>query len=117
MVEALANRIDLFRPVKASGYNGAVTYTKATLSGIKLAQPSRGWTVDTAGSVRQVTATLYWNAGHSGESPVLTPPFQTGDIICTESQSTTPSDDRFTVQSVTEHTFKGVIHHYEVVLV
>jgi len=43
--------------------------------------------------------------------------FKEGDILCNASSATTPADDRFTVQAVTEQTFKGALHHYEVVLV
>ena len=117
VVGALVNKLDLFRPSKATGYNGAITYTKATLSNIKLGQPSKGWTTDTSGAVRSATATLYYNAGHSAQSPLLSPVFKEGDILCNASSATTPADDRFTVQAVTEQTFKGALHHYEVVLV
>ena len=117
MVIALAGRLDQFRPTKAAGYDGAVTWSKATLSGVKLGQPSKGWSLDTAGAVRMNTATLYWNVGHSGQKPALVPPFQPGDVICSPSQGTSPGTERLTVQAVTEQTFKGVLHHYEVVLV
>ena len=117
VVGALVSTLDLFRPSKASGYNGAITYTKATLTGIKLGQPTKGWTTDTAGSVRSATATLYWNVGHSGQSPAMTPVFKEGAILCAVSSAKTPASDHFTVQAVTEQTFKGSLHHYEVVLV
>lgn len=117
VISALVRNLDLFRPTKGSSYDSPVSYSKATLTGIKLGQPSKGWTVDTAGSVRSSTATLYWNIGHSGQSPALSPVFKVGDILCQPSDSSEPSDDRLTVQSVTEQTFKGVLHHYEVVLV
>ena len=117
VVGALVNVLDLFRPSKASGYDGVVTYTKTTISNIKLGQPSKGWTTDTAGSVRSSTATLYWNVGHSSMSTSLSPVFKEGDIICAHSSATTPDDDHWTVQAVTEQFFKGQLHHYEVVLV
>lgn len=117
VINALVNSLDLFRPSKASGFDGVVTYAKSTLSNIKVGQPSRGWTVDTAGSTRSATATLYWNVGHSGQAPALTPAFKVGDIICNHSDDLTPSDDHLTVQAITRQTFKGVLHHYEVVLV
>lgn len=116
MVRALAGSYDLFRPSKASGYDGAMTYTKVTIFNAKLSQPSHGWTIDTAGSMRTETATLYYNPNHSSMSSVLDPLFKTGDIICKASDATEPSAERLTVQSITEHTARGSLHHYEVVL-
>lgn len=137
--EALGRTLYLFRPSKATGYNGTITYTRSVLTGCKLGQPSKGWTVDTAGAMRSATATLYWNFGHSVQTPTLDPLFKEGDIISTrpalrkvqdsrfiledatdivgDRQGEVPSDVEFTINTVTEHTFKGVLHHYEVVLV
>ena len=137
--EALGRTLWQFRPSKAPGYNGAVTYTRCKLTNCKLGQPTKGWTTDTAGAMRAASASLFWNVGHSGQEPALDPFFQEGDIIstrpalrsvrdasfdvqdsqdiCGDRQGETPSDIEYTVRSVTEHTFKGVIHHYEVVLV
>ena len=117
MLRALAGTIDLFRPSKAEGYDGKITYTKSVIHNAKLSQPSHGWNTDTGGSVRTETATLYYNPTHSSMSPALLPPIRRGDILCRSSEATEPSAERFTVQSVTEHPFRGKLHHYEVVLV
>lgn len=115
--DALTSSFSLYRPQKASGYDGAVTYTRARLDGVKLAQPSRGWTVDSAGATRSVTATLYYNFGKSAQNPTLTPIFERGDILTDVSEEDVPIPSKFIVQAVTEHTFKGIPHHLEVVLV
>ena len=118
MVRALAGTYDMFRPSKASGYDGKITYTKTTITNAKLSQPSHGWTVDTAGSVRTETATLYYNPSQSSMSSALDPLFKVGDMLCKASPTATePSAERLTVQSITEHTARGVLHHYEVVLI
>lgn len=117
MVTALQNRLDLFRPYKPAGYDSETTYTKYVLSNVKLNQPSTGWTVGTDGSMQKKTATLFYNFGRSASSGSAPELFKAGDIICTPSQSVVPSADRFVVQAVTTHTFKGSEHHLEVVLV
>ena len=116
MVNALSNSVDIFRPSKGEGYNGAVIYQKATLYNIKLAQPTRGWTVDTGGAMRSVTATLYFNVGHSSVVGGLEPIFAVGDMVCDVSGDSEPSEERLVVRSVTVQRFKGSVHHYEVVL-
>ena len=138
MVEALGRTLYHFRPVKADGYNGATTFMRTVLTNCKLGQASKGWIVDTAGSTRSASAVMYWNFGHSEQTPQLDPLFREGDIIAThpalrkvkdaryiladvfsevgDTQGDVPSDVEFTVQSVQEHTFKGKLHHYEVVL-
>lgn len=139
MVRALGITLFQFRPFKAvDAYDGSLEYIKSSLANCKLEHPKKGWTVDTAGSSRSASAVLYWNVGHSVQEPRLDPPFKEGDIITTMPAFRKVEDDKFvladamtevgdrqgdvpdmefTVQAVREQTFKGVLHHYEVILV
>ena len=119
MVEsAFYTNLDLFRPVKPTKPTDSLTYEKVKLLKVKLGNSAKGWVISGNGAVQSNTATLYFNFGTSGQYPALLEPiFQEGDFICECSEATEPPKRRFTVKSVIEQTFKGQLHHYEVVLV
>lgn len=115
VVDALVSKFTLFRPDKETSTKGKQSFTSTTLYGVKLNQPASAWITNTSGAVQSKSATLYFNYGKSTQSPALSPLFLAGDIIC-EGTPSTPPTDRFVVSSVTEHSFKGIKHHIEVVL-
>lgn len=114
MVRSFSQVLDLYRPLEKESYDSQQTYSMSVLDHVKLAQPSKGWTVSTNGSVQSVTATLYFNLDVSNAEPALEPLFKTGDVIVRHGAEV--GGERFIVQSVTEQWLKGSLHHYEVVL-
>lgn len=114
--EALVSELSLFRPYKQTDTSGKITYRKISLFNVKLNQNSSAWVTDTTGAVQSKGATLFYNIGISSQSTLLSPLFQTGDIVCNATSFKEPPVDRLVVKSVTEHTFKGSLHHIEVVL-
>lgn len=116
VTSALVNEVSLYRPQKEIGTAGKQTFDFATVHNVKLAQASYAWNNDTTGATSIKSAVLYYNFDSSFQDPVMAPRFKAGDIVCIGHSGASPSDDRFVVKSVTEHTFKGKRHHFEVVL-
>ena len=114
--DTMTQSYDLFRPVKPQTPTGTASYVKAALSGVNLSRSSKGYRVSSNGMTEYASATLFYNLGTSSESPALNPLFQAGDMICSPSENQSPAGKRLIVQDVTEQFFKGVLHHYEVVL-
>lgn len=114
--DALVSQLDLFRPYKQTDTSGKITYRKVSIFNVKLNQNSSAWVTDTTGAVQSKSATLFYNNGISSHSSLLSPLFQAGDIVCETTDDKEPPIDRLVVRNVTEHTFKGALHHIEVVL-
>ena len=116
VASALVSEVSLYRPQKETGTAGKQTFDFATVYNVKLAQTSYAWNNDTTGATSIKSAVLYYNFDSSFQDPEMSPRFKAGDIVCVANDGPSPSDDRFVVKSVTEHTFKGKRHHFEVVL-
>ena len=116
VASALVSEVSLYRPQKETSTAGKQTFSFATVHNVKLAQSSKGYTNDVTGETSLRSSVLYYNFDSSFQEPVLSPRFKAGDIVCVGHTGSSPSDDRFVVKSVTEHTFKGKRHHFEVVM-
>ncbi len=114
--DALVETFDIFRPVKPSSPTGKVAYEKAVLSNVKLSCPSTGFTVSSSGETRRQAAVLFFNEGWSVETPFMAPPLQAGDMVSESSNFSEPPAERLVVQSVSKHTFKGALSHWEAML-
>lgn len=110
MVTCFRQTATLKRPLERSSYDAVQSYSTCELYRIKVAQPTKGWTVSTSGAVQSVTATLYYNVGISNAINALEPLFKAGDIVVM------PDATKYVVQGVTTQMQKGSLHHYEVVL-
>ena len=93
-------------------------WVKAKVSGVKLAQPSHGWTVGASGAVNESTATLFFHPGKSVITPVsgTWDGLKVGDILCDLTDSTEPPAERFVIKDIKRQSFKGRFHHFEMVL-
>ncbi len=116
VTNALVSEVSLYRPQKETTTTGKQTFSFATVYNVKLNQSSQGWTNDITGATSLKSCTLYYNFDTSFQDPVMSPRFKVGDIVCVDYNGSSPSEDRFVVKNVTEHTFKGKRHHLEVVL-
>ena len=117
VTDTLKTTVSLFRPLKKNKTDARTTFEKTTVSAVKLSQPSSAWVTDSTGEVQSKAGSIFYNIGISSEYPELDPLFKVGDFICEETDSDTPPKERQVVQRVTEQTFKGKLHHIEVVLV
>lgn len=109
MVKSFNQSAILKRPNAKSTYNAKQTYITASIANVKIAQPTKAWTVSREGAMQSLSATLYYNLGTSEQTPVLAPLFKEGDNVVYDGKT-------YIVQSVTEQWLKGALHHYEVAL-
>lgn len=116
VASALVSEVSLYRPQKETSTAGKQTFSFSTVYNVKMSQPSQAWTNDITGATSLKSCTLYYNFDTSFQNPLMSPHFKVGDIVCINHTGENPSEDRFVVKNVTEHTFKGKKHHLEVVL-
>lgn len=114
--DTLVNELCLFRPHNKKNTSAETDFTRVIVHNVKLNESSSSWVNSTDGAVQSRTATIFYNCGVSSESPALEPLFKEGDFICHYTIASVPPKDRFVVKKVVEQTFKGKLHHIEVIL-
>ncbi|MGP1507451.1 MAG: hypothetical protein ACTTJW_01035 [Sphaerochaeta sp.] len=116
-MSTLSEEYSVFRP-SGDGLLIRSGFARARVSGVKLAQPSHGWSIEANGAVNESTATLFFHPGKSTITPVSGEwnSLQVGDILCNLTDAAEPPSERFVVKRITRQSFKGRFHHFEMML-